>query len=205
MRLYEKLYATPAERDDAGTTGDGEAIRRRRFSWKNLILPAGLLVLLVVTSSLLDRSTAPPPQRPPAPVANVVTAPVLQTLSSVRTSPAAEKETTPAIPAAVSQKSIDPLQRPAMTQQQNQAAKGFIVRMRVIHSGSLAVTIDGATAQNYELSGGDVIEWKADKTVTLELSNAGGVEIELNGKQIKPVGPEGKPAYVTLDAEGVRS
>jgi hypothetical protein len=85
-----------------------------------------------------------------------------------------------------------------------EAVKGFIVRMKVTQNGTLAVTIDGATAQNYDLTVGDVIEWKAEKKITLDLSNAGGVETELNGKPLKAFGPAGKPSYVVLDANGVK-
>ena len=67
-----------------------------------------------------------------------------------------------------------------------------------------SVSIDGSAAQQYELAVGDVIEWKAEKKVTLELSNAGGVDVELNGKPYKSLGPSGKPAYVELDADGVK-
>jgi hypothetical protein len=68
----------------------------------------------------------------------------------------------------------------------------------------LTVTIDGSASQDYDLVVGDSIEWKADRTITLELSNAGGVEAELNGRQLKPFGQSGKPATVVLDPEGIR-
>jgi hypothetical protein len=85
-----------------------------------------------------------------------------------------------------------------------ESTKGFIVRMKVTQSGTLTVTIDGSTSQGYDLIVGDSIEWKADRSITLELSNAGGVEVELNGKQVKPFGQPGKSAVVVLDAEGIR-
>jgi hypothetical protein len=85
-----------------------------------------------------------------------------------------------------------------------ETTKSFIVRMKVTQNGTLSVTIDGAQPQKYDLTIGDAIEWKAEKQVALELSNAGGVEVELNGKTIKPFGPAGKPAFIMLDADGVR-
>jgi hypothetical protein len=83
-------------------------------------------------------------------------------------------------------------------------SRGFILRMKVTQNGTLAVTIDGASPQNYELTSGDIIEWKADKTIALELSNAGGVDSELNGRPLKPFGPAEVPIYVVLDANGVK-
>jgi hypothetical protein len=85
-----------------------------------------------------------------------------------------------------------------------ETVRGFVIRLKVTQSGTLTVTIDGATSQSYDLAVGDSIEWKADRTITLELSNAGGVESELNGRQLKPFGQTGKPATVVLDSEGVR-
>jgi cytoskeleton protein RodZ len=211
VRLYEKLYAPPDQHGQALESGDGGVAKRRRVPWKKLVLPAVLLVLLLVISAIIERSrpSAPPaPQQavlPPA--APQVAAPVQAMRSSARELPP-PKETPPAAPApaVVPKKQAPPPERPAVAPPQpSAAAKGFIVRMKVVHNGALAVTIDGAAAQSYELSVGDVIEWKAEKDITLELSNAGGVEIELNGKPLKPLGPEGQPAYVTLDAHGVKS
>ena len=68
----------------------------------------------------------------------------------------------------------------------------------------MTVTIDGSASQDYDLVVGDSIEWKADRTITLELSNGGGVEAELNGRPLKPFGQSGKPATVVLDPEGIR-
>lgn len=78
------------------------------------------------------------------------------------------------------------------------------MRLKATQSGTVNVIIDGFTSQAYELTVGDSIEWKADRTISLELSNAGGVEAELNGRQLKPFGPAGKPAIVVLDSEGAR-
>ena len=82
--------------------------------------------------------------------------------------------------------------------------KGFILKIKVTQNGNLHAVVDGTVAQPYELTVGDVIEWKAEKSVALDLSNAGGVDVELNGKPLKQLGPPGKPAYVVLDADGIK-
>ena len=76
------------------------------------------------------------------------------------------------------------------------------MKIRVTQNGTLTATVDGSAPQQYELSNGDAIEWKAEKKVALDLSNAGGVDVEINGKPLKPFGPPGEPAYVELDADG---
>ena len=56
-------------------------------------------------------------------------------------------------------------------------------------------------SQQYDLKAGDLIEWKADKVITLEMGNAGGIEAELNGKPLKPFGEPGKTAHIVLKAD----
>ena len=90
-----------------------------------------------------------------------------------------------------------PLERPAV------AAKGFILKIKVTQNGALMVTVDDSAAQPYELTTGDVIEWKAEKKVALELSNAGRIDMELNGKPYKSLGASGKPVYVEIDANTI--
>jgi hypothetical protein len=85
-----------------------------------------------------------------------------------------------------------------------ETSKGFILKIKVTQNGMLTSTVDDSGPQQYELEVGDVIEWKAEKTVTLELSNAGGVDVELNGRPYRSLGPPGEPGYIELDASGVK-
>jgi hypothetical protein len=82
--------------------------------------------------------------------------------------------------------------------------KGFILKVKVTQNGTLNATIDGASPQQYDLTVGDIIEWKAEKIASLELSNSGGVEVEVNGKPYKSLGTPGKPTYIELDADSLR-
>jgi cytoskeleton protein RodZ len=208
IRLYEKQYvnsdgASAAAQRSAGE-GDAEAPRKRKWLRK-FALPLFLLLLIIVTASIMNRSNAPPkheqatpqvPQQQPAPAIQPV-------LSSAHTPPPPKKpenRPAPAEPPNI----VKPTGQDGAKTQPAEAARSFIVRMKVTQNGTLAVTIDGALTQNYDLSIGDAIEWKAEKNIALELSNAGGVEVELNGKPLKPFGPVGKPASLMLDADGVR-
>lgn len=83
------------------------------------------------------------------------------------------------------------------------ARDGFMVRMKVNRNSSLSVIIDDAASQGYELTGGDLIEWKAARTIALDLSDAASVDIELNGTPLKLQAAPGKPAYIVLDANGL--
>lgn len=206
IRLYDKLCTTGSTRDgqNTGTTGTSEPPTRKKFPLQKLVMPTVLLVLILITAAIMNRSPSTPlRQSQPATVAVPSAAPAMQPiLSSAKpTSPTKKVEEAPS-----DQKRLDS-SPPAQVKTLPPAAenaKGFIVRMKVTQSGTLTVTIDGATSQGYDLVAGDSIEWKAERGITLELSNSGGVEVELNGRQLKPLGPPGKPAVVELDAEGLR-
>lgn len=205
-RMYEKLFGVNGEKPDP-TRASGTLQRkpRRLIPIKKLVFPAILLMVILATATFF-RQPSPPLVRPPQPVAvapsPVQNAAVQNVQSSVRV-----KKIEPSIPLAKVEKSPAELPDPDKTVAQKRPTdppKGFILKIKVTQNGTLTATIDGSAAQQYELTSGDIIEWKAEKKVTLELSNAGGVEAELNGKPYKSFGPPGKSAYVELDADSLK-
>jgi cytoskeletal protein RodZ len=206
IRLYEKLYSARSGGGghSAGAAGVGDPPPRKKFPLQKLAMPAAILVVIIITAAIINRSPSPPARQsqPASATPPTAAAPIQQTRSSVgQTVPAKMPEA-----ATVKQKQADS-PPPVQNEVQKSAveiARGFVVRLKVTQGGTLIVTIDESSPQAYDLEVGDSIEWKADKTISLELSNAGGVEAELNGKQIKPFGQPGKPATVVLDSEGIR-
>ena len=201
IRLYEKMYAggTGVARENAAPAAPSGERRRTvpRFPLQRLAIPAVLLILIVITSMVIRRSPEKPPApAPPAPAAPLPLQPARTTATS--SAPAKPEER----PAAEPKRS-----EPAPARQSTPAdetSRGFVVRLKVVQGGTLAVTIDGATSQGYDLVVGDSIEWKADRTITLELSNPGGVEVEMNGKPLKPFRQTGKPAVIVLEPDGIK-
>jgi cytoskeletal protein RodZ len=207
LRIIEKQYV-PSDapvKDQAGLKEENGPARRR-FSWQKLVLPAVLLILLLITAAILNRSQTPPRQQAPLrPATGTSQAPaVLPAISSARPAPPVPKPEAAPSPKEPAKEDTNGADHNVSSPSPPETAKGFIVKMKVTQNGTLSVTIDGAEPQNYDLTAGDVIEWKAEKNITLDLSNAGGVEAELNGKPLKAFGPAGKPASVTLDSEGVK-
>lgn len=205
-RMYDKLHGSKNEESDSDVhaTERGRPARRM-VSLQKLALPAFLLLLILITATFFKRSP-PAPVHPPQPIAAVApavaTVPVQQRLSSARvgtTPPEVAESRAERLPKAAKTD-----EAPSHPKQPVDAAKGFILKIRVTQNGSMTVTVDGSAPQNYELTVGDIIEWKAEKTVALDVSNAGGVDVELNGKPHKPLGPSGKPIYVELDADGIK-
>ena len=205
-RMYGKLFGVPDEKPDSARPSPVlDRSPRRLALLKKLLFPASLLAAILITATFFKRPP-PPPASLPQPVA--VVAPPQQDAavqipqssarvrSAVQDVPPPKLERRPAEPPD-SEKAVN-------SKQPAEVSKGFILKIKVTQNGTLTSTVDGSAPQQYDLSVGDVIEWKAEKKVTLELSNAEGVEVELNGKPYKSLGPPGKPVYVELDADGVK-
>jgi cytoskeletal protein RodZ len=188
------LSDEPAKTEQAHRTTVGFS-----FNWQRLLLPAVLLVALIVSAMFMapsapKRHLPPPLQQQPQPVANVAVQPVL---SSAQPAPAVTPE-----PQTVQTPVVEKSAEPAVPL--IKPRDGFMVRMKVNRNSSLSVVIDDAVSQGYDLTSGDLIEWKASRTIALDLTDAGSVDIELNGKPITLQVPAGKPAYIILDANGIK-
>jgi cytoskeletal protein RodZ len=204
IRLYEKLYSARNGKDSVSTVSVGDPLPRKKFPFQKLAIPAVILVLILITTAIINRSSsAPVRQNLPSSTSTLIAVAPIQpvTSSARRTGPVKKTEET----------SIERKLDESLPKIRNDVQKpvtpppgGFVVRLKVTQSGTLTVIIDGSTSQAYDLVVGDSIEWKAARTIALELSNAGGVETELNGRQLKPFGQSGKPAAVVIDSEGIR-
>jgi cytoskeletal protein RodZ len=206
IRLYEKLYSARSGGGghSAGTAGVGDPSPSKKIPLQKLAMPAAILVLILITATIINRSPSPHVRQnqPTSATTPIAATPLQQTRSSAgQAGPTKLPEE-----AIVKQKQADspPPAQNGVQKSTAESSRSFIVRLKVTQSGTLTVTIDASSSQAYDLEVGDSIEWKADKTISLELSNAGGVEAELNGKQLKPFGQSGKPATVVLDSEGIR-
>jgi len=211
IRLYERRHAAAAtQKGNTSGPGSTSPAQRRRIPWQRLILPSILLLLLIVSSAILNRSSGPPRQPVALPQPSPAAAPVqaVQHVSSSvhAASPVTKKTETGTVQAQspTSEEPAAPEQKNSIQAPHQEVTKGFVVRLKVTQNGNLGVSIDGAPSQTYDLTGGDIFEWKAEKSIALELSNAGGVSAELGGKPLKPFGAAGTPAYIVLDAHGVK-
>jgi cytoskeleton protein RodZ len=79
--------------------------------------------------------------------------------------------------------------------------KGLVLKIKVVEDGWLDITIDDSMSQHYELKSGDFIEWKGEKSFTLDIGNAGGIEAEFNGRTMKPFGKSGESVHIMLKAD----
>jgi len=205
--MYDKLLGVHVDKPDLVRPSSASIRPPRRFKLlKKMLFPLFLLAVILITATFFKRPPSPP-VIPPQPAAIVVTpreeAAVQQVQSSVR-SRKEEKNIAPAKAEVISAVPSEAVKKVTIQQRPADVPKGFILKITVTQNGTLTSRVDDSGPQKYELTIGDVIEWKAEKNVALELSNAGGVDVEINGKPYKPLGALGKPAYVELDASGVK-
>lgn len=186
------VHAEPLKSDQVVQTLGG-------FHWQRLVLPAVLLTAVIVSAVFMVPST---PERPkpltPQPVPAVPQPAIpAAAVQPARSSTVAAVANTAAAPQHLTaEPALESVAAP-------KARDGFMVRMKVNRNSSLSVIIDDAASQGYELTSGDLIEWKAARTIALDLSDAASVDIELNGTPLKLQATPGKPAYVVLDANGL--
>jgi len=203
LRIYERLYDPPEQPSTPSSGTDAELLYNTGFRWYKLLLPAMLLLLMFIVATILNRRTHTELQPkvastvPSTPNATLPQVPIQPAISSVQLQTSASPAKTESRPKIAEPET--PVRSSAP-----EAQKSFIAGMKVTRNGSLSVIIDGAAAQHYELDIGDTVEWKAEKNIALELSNGGGVEIEVNGKPLSPLISSGAPTYVVIDAEGIK-
>lgn len=167
---------------------------------QRLSLPA-LLLLGVVFSSLFIESP-PPPSR-------------LQSLQQLEAQKVAQKPLSSAIQAVTSSarttlQTVASAPPPSGDDQRQEAVSqqpvnhgSFTTRMRVTRNCTITVAIDDAASQTYELTSGDVIEWKAAHQIAFELSGTEGIELVHNGTPLRLSGA-GRSGYLVLDATGIK-
>lgn len=206
VRLFERLYEPSGNYKNSSNSLDSDktAKLRKWFSWQKLAMPALLLLLLIITSVVINRTSAPvaPPQKEEQIPVQAAVQPIVSSASKPIIKDVVKE--TPVVPAPVKKEEVLTEHKEA-PKPVVEPTKSFFVRMKVLHNSKLAVTIDGAATQSYDLSSGDIIEWKASNSIALELSNAGAVEAELNGKPLKSFGANGKSTYVVIGADGVNN
>lgn len=189
------LTAVPDPIDKAPTARAASLFGR--FNWQRLFLPSVLLGALIISAIFLS---------PPTPKRTVQ--PVLPLPAAVAVAPPTALQ--PVVSSAVNPADVAALKLAGAVRSQETAAtaprpqNGVLVSMKVNRNSTLSVIIDDGVAQGYELTSGDLIEWKADSTIAMDISDAGSVEIKLNNTPLKLKTPPGKQTYIVLDANGIR-
>lgn len=92
---------------------------------------------------------------------------------------------------AVNKKELEPAPQPK-TEQVKKVKNSLTLIINATEQSWLIITIDDKEKKDMLLQVGEKISLKAEKNFLLTLGNAGGVDIEFNGKKLQPFGPKGR-------------
>ena len=191
VAMYERSLAPtplPGTSEEPAPRRPGRRVPPpKRGRWA---VPVILLALIAVAAYFLDEKSRQPEKAlppPPTPQEQQAVAPVLPPRTSSHT--AAEP------PSLLPEK-----EKTDVSAEAGANEGGIVLKLKVQQDCWLHITIDDAISQQYDLKAGDLIEWKANRVFALDVGNAGGIEAEFNGRQLKPFGEPGKPAHVVLKA-----
>ncbi len=188
--LLSMIEPEQTEEHSAASITLEEQLQRSRFTWQRLLLPAALLAIIIVVALLMRPADQPTPP-PVPPVATPTPAPAVQPqLSSAQQLP---------LPPPGDAASTDP----ATTVAPPPVQSGVTLRIKALRKGSLLITLDTVTTQDYDLTAGDLIEWRADRSIHLELNDPGSVELEVNGRPYRPSVQNGASLSLSLTEQGV--
>lgn len=74
----------------------------------------------------------------------------------------------------------------------NDVPKEMTLSVEAVEETWVKIIIDGMEVKESLLKGGDKVSFTAKKNFGLTIGNAGGVKIRFDGKELKPLGPQGK-------------
>lgn len=85
------------------------------------------------------------------------------------------------------------------------AAGALRISVKASKAGSLRVVGDGKALFEGQIAAGETKQFGADAAIEVSTSDAGTVQLELNGQPIPRMGIPGQPARVTLTAKDLKS
>jgi len=97
----------------------------------------------------------------------------------------------------------DPVIQAKLDQTPREPAAPIDLQLEVVETVWIRVLADGKKVLEGTYFAGELDPILATEAVTMKLGNAGGVKMELNGKQVPPLGPRGHVRTLLVTAAGV--
>lgn len=185
IRAYCSFLSAPADealahyRDMLGereTAEAGAPAARPAASWSSSPVLVSLALFVAFGAGLLAINGLL--KRPPRPTVPVVTAPAPVTTAPTETPAAPTAAPRPAAPAPADK------QAPAADAPQRLVVKA-------VEATWIRVQTDDGRVAEELLPAGATREWTSSKRFVLTVGNAGGIEVELNGRPLAPLGARG--------------
>lgn len=196
IRRYEDRVGAVPSMDQSDSDSVSPGVEPVRLSMKNRwMIPLFLLAMVIITATIIPQREPEPPRPAPKTAPARALAPVLPLQQPMSSSAAVPLTVPPAVPTET------PEQLPPEASVPSSVPGGVVLKLKVVQDCWLSITIDGALSQQYDLKAGDLIEWKGERSFSLDIGNAGGIEAEFNGKTLPSFGETGETAHVVLPAE----
>lgn len=186
--------------------------------WAALAVGAVIILLLALTFFMpkkQEATVAPPPAEvaPPPPVEPVPSEPapgsdVPPAGSGGAPAPSTPAPATSAPPASTSKlsasnaRSSAPVAPPPALPLETQG-KSMVLLVEATEASWIQVNIDGAETKEALLQPNQKVKWEAKQKFILTVGNAGGVRVNLDGRDLGPFGPSGKVVKKELTASVV--
>lgn len=156
--------------------------------WAALAVVGVIVLLLVLTLFMPKREEAPPP------AAEVTPPPSGEIVPS---------EPPPGLEAPLGGEEAFPqpsVSTPVPSPPPEPAVKPLVLLVEAIESSWIQVNIDGAETKEALLQPNQKVKWEAKQKFILTVGNAGGVRVNLDGRDLGPFGPSGKVVKKEISA-----
>ena len=199
LQRYEaRVAASPAPSLRPLPTAPASSPAPPAWRWNPIVIAAALLVGLGLGVAFLAGRDEKPPavaSRSPAPVTRSVASPA--PAAAVTTSPATvSSASSPGAP--VSSVGTSPSATAAPS---SAVPAGHVLLVRAVDTVWVRVTPEGGPASEETLQPGAVREWRSTGRFRLSAGNAGGLELQLDGRPLPALGERGQVVHATIPGE----
>ena len=199
--VVNHYLASQQEADTEEATGEERAEPKRAGTssswWFHVLLVIGVAATLVLAALLAFQTERGRARIAPAEGGTAAATPALPP-------PAAPREAEPAAPQAVDP-AAEPVPEAAQPQAAAPATDPLQVLVRFRERCYVEATVDGERRVRQEQAAGDVLTLPAQQEVLLTLGNAGGVDVEVNGRPFDHGRGRGEVARLRIDLALARS
>ena len=142
----------------------------------------------------VQKPVEPPPPQPE---------PVAEETQKAEAPPAAPKEAPAAKETPAAEKAPEPRREAAAARGAEAPRKNLQIRIEATETTWMRIKEDQETSRQYLLQPGDKLSRQANARFEIDIGNAGGVQVEFQGKPLGSLGKSGEVVHLTLPEEPV--
>ncbi len=169
---------------------------RRRLKWRSFYTWVGQMVIALAFLGLLWLGW-----QKLSPVVSKLVGQFSKTASATASAPSAPQSSNPVPAVPATSAPMAPAPVASQDSSREVADKWQHLTLKALDKSWILVTLDdGKLSKELDLSQGDTRSFQAERSFKLRIGNAGGVDIQLNGKPLGVLGTTGQVVEITLPA-----